>query len=177
MEFEYKVLAKEILSVIYETGKTIGTAESCTAGKIASAIAAVPGASNYFKGGIVCYATDVKTTVLGVSQKAIDEHTVVSEEVARQMVKGVVRVLGVDYAVAVTGVAGPAGGTPEIPVGTIWIACGNSEEQVCVKLTEDNGRDQNLTAATHTALSQLLQFISEREKIAEDEGETNEVAE
>lgn len=169
MEFENKVLAKEILSVVYETGKTIGTAESCTAGKIAASIAAVPGASNYFKGGIISYATEVKTSLLGVSEKTIDEVTVVSEEVACQMVKGAIRSLNVDYAVAATGVAGPSGGTPENPVGTIWLACGNSEEQVAVKLTEDNGRDQNISIATHTALSLLLDFIRQHEPQPEEE--------
>lgn len=159
MEFENKVLAKEILSVVYESGKTIGTAESCTSGAVAAAITSVSGASNYFKGGIVSYATEVKVNLLGVSQEVVDEKTEVSEEVACQMVRGAIKVLGVDYAVAVTGFAGPGGGTADIPVGTIWIACGNADEQVAVKLDGDNGREKNLLKATHKALAQLLDFL------------------
>lgn len=80
MEFGNKVLSKELLSLLYESDKTVGTAESCTAGGIASAITMVPGASNYFKGGIISYWDDVKTNVLGVDAEVIAENTAVCEE-------------------------------------------------------------------------------------------------
>lgn len=162
MDFEKKVLSKELLSLLYESDKTIGTAESCTSGMIATAITLVPGASNYFKGGIVSYADEVKVDVLNVDADLIAEKTAVCEEVAIQMVLGAIDALGVDYAVSATGFAGP-GSAPGVPVGTIWLACGNKDEQVTLKLTEDEGRDKNVDNAVHGALSLLLDFIRQHE--------------
>ncbi|MBQ9093862.1 MAG: CinA family protein [Prevotella sp.] len=162
MEFGNKVLSKELLSLLYESDKTVGTAESCTAGGIASAITMVPGASNYFKGGIVSYWDDVKVNVLGVDADIIEEKTAVCEEVAKQMVAGAINALGVDYAVASTGFAGP-GSEGDIPVGTIWIACGNKDEQITLQLTDDEGRDENIGKAVMEALKLLLDFVSAHE--------------
>lgn len=162
MEFGNKVLSKELLSLLYESDKTVGTAESCTAGGIASAITMVPGASNYFKGGVVSYWDDVKVNVLGVDADIIEEKTAVCEEVAKQMVAGVINALGVDYAVASTGFAGP-GSEGDIPVGTIWIACGNKDEQITLQLTDDEGRDENIGKAVMEALKLLLDFVSAHE--------------
>lgn len=158
MDFEKKVFSKELLSVLYESGKTIGTAESCTSGMIASAITLVPGSSDYFKGGIVCYSDEIKTTILGVDAAIIEKKTAVCEEVAIQMVQGAIKTLGVDYAVAATGFAGPGGGG-NVPVGTIWLACGNADEQVTIKLTEDEGREKNIENAVHEGLRIFLDFI------------------
>lgn len=147
MEFEKKVLSREIQQYLYESGQTVGTAESCTGGRIAEAIIAVPGASAYFKGGIVCYTNEVKENLLGVDHQLLEEKTAVCEEVAVAMVKGAIKTLNVNYAVATTGVAGPGGGTADNPVGTIWLACGSADEVVTLKLTEDFGRDINLAIA------------------------------
>lgn len=162
MEFEKKVLSKELLSLLYESEKTVGTAESCTSGMIASAITLVPGSSDYFKGGIVSYSDDVKVAVLGVDADVIAEKTAVCEEVAVQMVKGAIKALDVDYAVSATGFAGP-GGANGVPVGTIWVACGNAEEQVTKKLTEDEGREKNCDNAVQAALGLLLDFVRQHE--------------
>ena len=162
MDFEKKVLSKELLALLYESEKTLGTAESCTSGMIATAITLVPGASNYFKGGIVSYADEVKIDVLGVDADVIAEKTAVCEDVVVQMVKGAIKTLGVDYAVAATGFAGP-GSADGIPVGTIWLACGNSDEQVTLQLTEDEGRDKNVDNAVDKALALLLDFIRQHE--------------
>lgn len=162
MEFEKKVFSKELLSLLYESEKTVGTAESCTSGMIASAITLVPGSSDYFKGGIVSYSDDVKVSVLGVDADVIADKTAVCEEVAIQMVKGAIKVLDVDYAVAATGFAGP-GGADGVPVGTIWVACGNAEEQVTLKLTEDEGREKNCDNAVQAALGLLLDFVRQHE--------------
>jgi len=159
MEFENKVLSKEISTLLYEKGITVGTAESCTGGRIAEAIIATPGASNYFKGSIVSYVNEIKERLLGVDHQVLEEQTAVCEEVARQMVKGACNTLKVDYAISVTGVAGPGGGTKDIPVGTIWIACGSVDEIVTFKLTEDEGRDRNLEMATQQALRLFLDFL------------------
>lgn len=159
MDFENKVLSREISTLLYEKGLSVGTAESCTGGRIAEAIIAVPGASNYFKGSIVSYVNEVKENLLGVDRQVLEEKTAICEEVAVQMVKGACKILNVDYAVASTGVAGPGGGTAENPVGTIWLACGTADDIVTMKLEEDNGRDMNLANATSKALQMFFEKL------------------
>ena len=102
MEFESKILSRQIGDLIYASGYSLGTAESCTGGRISETIIAIPGASNYFKGGIVAYTDEVKMHLLGVSADTLQEHTAVSEEVAKQMVSGAIDALQVDFAIAVT---------------------------------------------------------------------------
>lgn len=148
--------------MLYESEKTVGTAESCTSGMIATAITLVPGSSDYFKGGIVSYSDDVKVSMLGVDADVIAEKTAVCEEVAIQMVKGAIKTLDVDYAVSATGFAGP-GGANGVPVGTIWLACGNAEEQITKKLTEDEGREKNCDNAVNEAIALLLDFVRQHE--------------
>lgn len=171
MEFEKKVLSREIARELYDTGLTVGSAESCTGGRIAEAIIATPGASSYFKGGIVSYTNEVKENLLGVDHQLLEEKTAVCEEVAVAMVKGAIKTLGVDYAVASTGTAGPTGGTKEIPVGTIWLACGSKDEVVTMKLEEDYGRDINLAIATSKALQMLLKYLQDHKPAKEEETE------
>ena len=161
MQFENKVLSKEILFILYESGKTLSTAESCTSGKVAESITLMPGASAYFTGGIVAYSEEVKKSLLNVPEELIEEKTVVSEEVAIRMAEGACEVLNTDYAIATTGVAGPGGGTIENPVGTIWIAAGKKGEMRTVKLTENDGRDVNVARATFRALQLLLEVLKE----------------
>ena len=159
MEFENKILSREIQQLVYEAGKTLGTAESCTGGRIAESIIAVPGASEYFKGGIISYTDEIKEKVLGVDHDTLVEKNAVSEEVACMMVRGAIRALNVDFALAATGFAGPGGGTKEIPVGTIWLACGTADEIVTFKQVEDDGRDVNLAKATTKALQMFLDYL------------------
>ena len=159
MNFENKVISREIGDILYASGLKVGTAESCTGGRIAEAIIAIPGASNYFNGGVIAYADEVKVNMLGVSGDVIADQTAVCEEVARQMVCGTIDALHVDYAIASTGFAGPGGGTPAIPVGTIWLACGTKDDIVTMKLTEDFGRDINLAIATSKALNLFLSYL------------------
>ena len=163
MELETKVLSKEVQQYLYDNRLTVGTAESCTGGRIAEAIIAVPGASEYFKGGIVSYTNEVKENLLHVNHQTLEEQTAVSEEVAKQMVKGACEALNVDYAIAATGVAGPTGGTPDIPVGTIWLACGSKDDVRTMKLEEDFGRDINLAIATNQALRMFLDYLKEKQ--------------
>ncbi len=164
MEFEKKILSREIQQYLYESGKTVGSAESCTGGRVAEAIIAVPGASAYFKGGIVSYTNEIKENLLGVSAELLAEKTAVCEEVAGAMVQGAIKALNVDYAIATTGIAGPGGATPGNPVGTIWIACGSADKVETIKLQEDYGRDINLAIATSKALQLFLKFLKENEE-------------
>ena len=161
MVLENKILSKEIQQYLYDNGKTLGTAESCTGGRIAEAIIASPGASNYFKGGIISYTNEIKERLLSVDHQVLEEKTAVCEDVAIQMVKGACETLGVDYAISVTGIAGPGGGTAAIPVGTIWIGYGSKEDVRTYLLTGDEGRDVNLAVATNKALKLFLMYLKE----------------
>ena len=168
MEFEKKILSREIQQFLYESGLTVGSAESCTGGRIAESIIAVPGASTYFKGGVISYTNEIKEHLLGVDHQLLEEQTAVCEEVAKAMVKGAIKTLGVDFAIASTGTAGPGGGTPSIPVGTIWLACGNADNIITMKLTEDYGRDINLAIATNKALQMFIDFLKDNMPKRED---------
>ena len=159
MDFESKIISREVSQLLWEMEKTVSTAESCTGGRIAEAIIAVPGASKYFKGGIISYVDEIKESLLGVSRQVLDEQTAVCEEVACQMVKGACRSLNTDYAISATGFAGPTGGTKDIPVGTIWLACGTLDRQVTMMVQEDHGRDINLAIATNKAMQMFLDFL------------------
>ena len=109
MDFESKIISREVSQKLWEMEKTVGTAESCTGGRIAEALIAIPGASKYFKGGIVSYTEEVKNKLLGVDMLLMEEKTAVCEEVAIAMVKGACKTLDTDYAIASTGSAGPGG--------------------------------------------------------------------
>ena len=159
MDFESKIISREVSQLLWEMEKTVSTAESCTGGRIAEAIIAVPGASKYFKGGIISYVDEVKESLLGVSREVLQENTAVCEEVAMAMVCGACRTLNTDFAISATGFAGPTGGTKDIPVGTIWLACGTPEKQVTLKVEEDHGRDINLAIATNKAMQLFLDFL------------------
>lgn len=161
IDFESKVVSREVSQLLWEMEKTVGTAESCTGGRIAEALISIPGASKYFKGGIVCYVDEIKQRLLNVDAQVLEEQTAVCEEVARQLVKGACHTLNTDYAIAATGYAGPTGGTKDIPIGTIWLACGTPEIQVAVKVEEDHGRDINLAIATNKAMQLFLNFLKE----------------
>ncbi len=159
MDFESKIISREISELLWEKEKTLATAESCTGGRIAEAIISVPGASKYFKGGVICYVNEIKENLLGVSHELLEEKTAVCEEVAVELVKGACKVLNTHYAIAATGLAGPGGGTKEIPVGTIWLACGNPEKVMTCKVEEDHGRDINLAIATNKAIQMFCDFL------------------
>lgn len=159
MDFESKIISREISQLLWEQEKTVSTAESCTGGRIAEAIIAVPGSSKYFKGGVVAYVNETKERLLGVDHEVIEKQTAVCEEVAIQMVKGACRALNTDYAIASTGFAGPTGGPKEIPVGTIWLACGSADRIVTMKIEEDFGRDINLAIATNKAMQLFLDYL------------------
>lgn len=144
---------------LLKKGLTVSTAESCTGGNIAHELTRISGSSQYFRGSVVSYASDVKVGVLGVSADTINEFTVVSEQVARQMADGACRLLHTDCAVATTGIAGPGGAMPGKPVGTVWIAakCGG---QIATALKSLPGnRERVINRATTEAQLLLLQLL------------------
>ena len=172
MELDLKLVSKEINEMMWRNHKTLATAESCTAGRVASVITAVPGSSNYYKGGLVCYADEVKIQLLKVDADVIAEKTPVCEEVVRQMVIGANELFHTDYAVAISGFAGPGGpdgGRSGVIVGTIWIAVGTKDDVVTTMIEEDNGRDKNLASATTVAMHLLRDYL--KEHMENDESE------
>lgn len=159
-------LEESIVELLAKNNLTIATAESCTGGLLAGRIINVPGASEIIKEGIVTYSNKAKRNRLGVKKSTIVKHTAVSEEVAKEMVKGVLNLTKADTALSVTGYAGPDGGTDENPVGTVYIGC-----SVCgktqIKRFEFRGNRQKIReSATTQALSLLrmniLEYVSEK---------------
>jgi nicotinamide-nucleotide amidase len=148
-------LAMVIGKLLRERMKTLCTAESCTGGNIAHWITSVPGSSDYFTGSVVAYDNNVKTRLLGTDEKVIESEGAVSEAVARSMAEGVRRLLSTDYSVATTGIAGPAGGTAEKPVGTLWIAAASDSGTISEKHTFGNDRNVNITRFSNAALNLL----------------------
>ena len=142
-----------------ERGLTLSTAESCTGGNIAHEITSIAGSSDYFKGAVVSYANEVKIDLLGVNEQDIIDHGVVSEPVVRQMAVGACRAIGTDCAIATSGIAGPGGGTPTKPVGTVWMAakCGDRVVAHVKQLPGD--RDRVITRATLEAQLLLLSLL------------------
>ena len=169
MELETKVLGRQIQEALYKNNETLCTAESCTGGKISQAIIAVPGASQYFKGSIVAYSNEVKESLLHVSHQVLEEQSAVCEEVAKQMVVGACQAMQCDYAISTTGIAGPTGGTVEIPVGTIWIGYGSKDDVRTLKLSDDFGRDINLEIATNKAMQLFIEYYKEKHPVTQEE--------
>lgn len=144
---------------LHQSGKTVACAESCTGGNIARMITAVPGASAYFLGGVVAYSNEVKQNALGVRAEDLEAFGAVSKPVALQMAEGVRRITGADYAVSTTGVAGPDGGTPANPVGTVWIAVAGPNGAHAEKFTFSRTRERNIGRASVKAVSMLLEAM------------------
>lgn len=159
LEGDEASLENEVVTLLTERGLTLATAESCTGGNVAARVVSVAGASACFRGSVVAYANDVKERVLGVSGEDLERHGAVSEPVVRQMAEGARRLLGADYGVATSGVAGPTGGTPEKPVGTVWIAVASPEGTVAERFVFSFTRERNIDKATMKALGMLLERV------------------
>jgi nicotinamide-nucleotide amidase len=145
--------------LLAEAGLTVSTAESCTGGLVAHKLTSVPRASAYFRGAAITYANDRKTSVLGVSGQVLAEKGAVSEQTVVQMVQGVLHLMETDLAVAVSGIMGPDGGSPEKPVGTVWIAAGSATSIVTRKYQLRYGRARNTEITANYALNLLRQCI------------------
>jgi nicotinamide-nucleotide amidase len=157
--FDHDNLAMVIGRTLVESSQTLAVAESCTGGNIAHYVTSNPGSSAYFKGGVIAYSNEIKTSLLNVPSEIINKFGAVSQEVAEAMAQGARKVLQTDYSVATTGIAGPDGGTEEKPVGTVWIAvAGPSGVKSKMYLFKHN-RERNIIRTSQTALNMLRTFI------------------
>ncbi|HTY06250.1 MAG TPA: competence/damage-inducible protein A [Gemmatimonadales bacterium] len=148
-------LAARLLDLLREKGKTLAVAESCTGGLVGARVTAIPGASAVFAGGVIGYDDAVKREQLGVPSEVLETHGAVSEESVRAMAAGAAREFGTTCALAVTGIAGPGGGTPEKPVGTVWLAALVDGVTTAVKRTFPGSRDEIRRRSTQAALDLL----------------------
>jgi nicotinamide-nucleotide amidase len=161
MDGSNSAIEKYLGEVLTQKGLTVGTAESCTGGGIGATLVSVSGSSAYFEGSIVAYSYEIKETLLGVDQKTIVEKGAVSEEVVRQMSEGARVKLNVDFAVAVSGIAGPGGGTPDKPVGTSWIAIAGPTRTITEKFVFGKVRERNIQKTIFAALNLLLKEVED----------------
>lgn len=152
-----KYIGKLLLAKI----KTVGTAESCTGGYISHLITSHSHSSRYFRGSVVCYDNEIKENLLHVSNQTLQTSGAVSEETVKEMLRGALDILQTDYAIAVSGIMGPDGGTDEKPVGTVWIAVGNTTKQQTLKLNLRFDRIRNIQVTAMNALNLLRKFIIE----------------
>ena len=148
--------------LLKQQGMTIATAESCTGGRLAAALNAQSGSSAYYMGSVVAYDTSVKTNILGVSPETLNTDGAVSESTVRQMAEGVRALLHTDYAIATSGIAGPTGGTPDKPVGTVWIAWAtpNGTEARCFHFGAAREREQITQRAVTEAIVHLIKLLN-----------------
>ncbi len=157
--YDNETLAEVIGRMLVKSGKTLAVAESCTGGYISHLITSVPGSSAYFRGGITAYSNETKINLLKVREDSLAVFGAVSETVAKEMAAGVKKALNSDFAVATTGIAGPDGGTPEKPVGTVWIAVAGLNEVTAEKYEFGDNRDRNIIRSSQTALQLLRRTL------------------
>lgn len=150
-----------ILDFMKQRNLTLTLAESCTGGYLSHLFTQVPGASAVYLGGTVSYANELKRKILGVSEETLRVHGAVSEQTAIQMAQGALKNLGSDYAVSVTGIAGPGGGTPDKPVGTVWMAAASASKTVTRLYQFGNRRAQNIERSATSAMLLLLNLLKE----------------
>ena len=159
--FEKEKLEEVVGRMFLEKGKTLATAESCTGGFLAHKITSIPGSSAYFMGSVIAYSNAVKMNQLNVKPDTLKNHGAVSEETVKEMMQGALDLLKTDLAIAISGVAGPDGGTPEKPVGTIWIAIGDKNNTKTYQLNLWKDRMKNIEYTTTVALNVIRKFLLE----------------
>jgi len=155
-------LATAVVANLADAGKAIATAESCTGGWVAKAITDVPGSSVCFGYGIVSYSNGAKESILGVASKTLEDNGSVSEAVVREMAEGAANLSGADFAVAVSGIAGPDGGTEQKPVGTVWFAWAVREHAKIRTDTACQQFDGDREAIRELTVAHALQGVLER---------------
>ncbi|MCK5080386.1 MAG: competence/damage-inducible protein A [Bacteroidales bacterium] len=158
-----KTMEEVVGGLLKNDGMTLSTAESCTGGYIAHLITSIAGSSAYFKGSVVAYSNQIKTSILDVKEDTLAEHGAVSEQTVTGMALGVKKKFNTDFAIAVSGVAGPDGGTDQKPVGTTWIAVAGPDVLIAEKYLLGKDRQRNIRVAAITALNKLrLMMINDK---------------
>lgn len=163
--FDEDTLEEVIGKILKEENKTLATAESCTGGYLAHMITRIPGASAYFQGSVVAYSNSIKKNILKVREETLQNHGAVSEETVKEMVAGAIQTLNTDIAIAISGIAGPGGGTEEKPVGTIWLAIGDKNNIQTRKLQLSKNRLRNIEFTGTQALNMIRKFLLKKELV------------
>ena len=152
-------LEAQIGSILREKGLKMALAESCTGGLVGDRVTDVPGSSDYFIGGVVAYAYEAKVALLGVSWETLNSKGAVSRETVLEMAHGARTLLSADIALAISGIAGPDGGTAEKPVGTTWIGLVTGSDELAQVFYFSGDREQNKSFAADAAMRLLLDFL------------------
>lgn len=155
-------VAEAVGQLLTQTKLNVATAESCTGGAIAAALTSVAGSSAYLLGGVVAYQNEIKINMLGVSESTLKEHGAVSEQTVIEMARGIRQHTGASIGVSSSGIAGPAGGTPEKPVGTVWIACADIEGVITQKLNLNGTRETNINQTVVAVFALLIQRLTRK---------------
>lgn len=156
---ENETLQEAVGNALRARNLQLALAESCTGGYLSHLITSVAGASDYFPGSVVTYSNEMKIKFLGVNQETLERHGAVSEETAREMAEGAMSAFNAGVALSVTGIAGPGGGTPDKPVGTVWVAVCDGERTEAQKFLFGRDRVKNIHLASIYALNMLLKFL------------------
>lgn len=156
---EDEPMEKIVAKLLLQQGKTLGTAESCTGGYIAHLITSMAGSSEYFKGSVVSYSNELKEHLLHVKKETLEQYGAVSEETVKEMAAGALHTLQTDYAIAVSGIMGPGGGSAEKPVGTVWMAAAGKNRMICQQMHFRFGRERNIQLTAVNALNLLRKMI------------------
>lgn len=159
-ENEKQSLENAIVQIMTKHKMTLSAAESCTGGMLSAKVINVPGASAVYEAGFVTYANKAKHKLIGVKNKTLQKYGAVSKETAEEMVKGTLKASGADYAVAITGIAGPGGGTEEKPVGLVYIGCGRKHHIVVKDYQFSGDRTQIRESCVENALLQLWELLT-----------------
>ncbi len=154
-------LARTVYECFVRRHLTLATAESCTGGLIGHLVTSVPGSSEYYVGGVIAYSNEVKRQLLGVPETVLRTVGAVSQECAEAMARGIRELLGTDYAIATTGIAGPGGGTPTKPVGLVYIACAGPHGTVVEEHRFHGDRWTNIRLSAEAALQLLLRLVTD----------------
>ena len=158
------MIAEEVGRLLRSKGLTVSVAESCTGGRLGNMLTDVPGSSDYFLGGVISYSNDAKLSLLGVNSKTLKVKGAVSEEVAIQMAAGARTKLGADIGIGITGIAGPAGGTPAKPVGLVYVAVSSLVSSECSRNVFRGSRSSIKDQSARKALEMLGEFLKKTEQ-------------
>lgn len=167
---EQGTLEETVIRLLAENKKTLSAAESCTGGMFSARLINVAGASQVYEAGFVTYANKAKHKLIGVKKKTLEQYGAVSKETAKEMVKGTLKATGADYAVAITGIAGPGGGTELKPVGLVYIGCGRKHHVVVKRYQFDGDRTKVRESSVENAMIQLRDVLLEDIKDKKDRG-------